>query len=53
MQGWERWVGNDPARGAAIGLDRFGASAPQQDVYANLGLTVETAVRVAQALLES
>ncbi len=53
VQGWERWVGNDPARGAAIGLDRFGASAPQQDVYANLGLTVETAVRVAQTLLES
>ena len=51
VQGWERWVGNDPARGAAIGLDRFGASAPQQDVYANLGLTVESVVRAAQALL--
>ena len=44
-QGWQRWVGNDPARGAAIGIDRFGASAPQQDVYTNLGLTVETVVR--------
>ncbi|MDE0071577.1 MAG: transketolase [Caldilineaceae bacterium] len=53
VQGWERWVGNDPARGAAIGLDRFGASAPQQDVYANLGLTVEAVVRAAQALLET
>ena len=53
VQGWERWVGNDPVRGAALGLDRFGASAPQQDVYANLGLTVEAVVRAAQALLET
>jgi transketolase len=51
-QGWERWVGNDPARGAAIGLDRFGASAPQKDVYTNLGLTVENVVTAALALLE-
>ncbi len=51
-QGWERWIGNDPARSAAIGLDRFGASAPQQDVYANLGLTVDAVVTAAQALLE-
>jgi transketolase len=52
-QGWERWVGNEPARGAAIGLNRFGASAPQPDVYANLGLTVEAAVSAAQTLLEA
>ncbi len=52
-QGWERWVGNDPARGAAIGLNRFGASAPQPDVYANLGLTVEATVSAAQTLLEA
>jgi transketolase len=52
-QGWQRWVGNDPARGAVIGIDRFGASAPQQDVYTNLGLTVETVVGAAQALLEA
>ncbi len=52
-QGWERWVGNDPARGAAIGLNRFGASAPQQDVYANLGLTVDAVVSAAQKLLEA
>ena len=52
-QGWQRWIGNDPARGAAIGIDRFGASAPQQDVYTNLGLTVETVVGAAQALLEA
>ena len=52
-QGWQRWVGNDPARGAAIGIDRFGASAPQNDVYTNLGLTVENVVGAAQELLEA
>ena len=52
-QGWERWVGNDPARGVAIGLNRFGASAPQQDVYVNLGLTVDAVVSAAQTLLEA
>ncbi len=25
--GWERWVGNDPRKGAVMGIDRFGASA--------------------------
>ena len=50
-QGWARWIGNDPARSTAIGLDRFGASAPQQDVYANLGLTVDAVVTAARALL--
>ncbi len=52
-QGWERWVGNDPARGAVIGLNRFGASAPQQDVYAKLGLTVDAVIGAAQTLLEA
>ena len=52
-QGWERWVGNDPTRGAAIGINRFGASAPQEAVYTNLGLTVEAVVGAAQALLGS
>ncbi len=50
-QGWERWVGNDPASGSIVGLDRFGASAPHKDVYNNLGLTVEAVVSAAQALL--
>ena len=43
--GWERWIGQ---KGVAIGLDRFGASAPYQEVYEKLGLTsqrVEAAVR--------
>jgi transketolase len=34
--GWERYVGPD---GIAIGIDRFGASAPAGDLYRHLGLT--------------
>ncbi len=36
--GWERWVG---AKGTAIGIDRFGASAPFQEIYRHYGITVE------------
>lgn len=36
--GWERWVGNDPQRGLILGLDRFGASAPYETLYAQFGL---------------
>ncbi|MBI2977031.1 MAG: transketolase [Chloroflexi bacterium] len=43
--GWGRYVGLD---GAAIGLDRFGASAPYQVLYRELGLT---AAAVAEAAL--
>ena len=39
--------------GAVIGLNRFGASAPQQDVYAKLGLTVDAVIGAAQTLLEA
>ena len=34
--GWERWVGEG---GVSIGIDRFGASAPWQEIYARHGLT--------------
>jgi transketolase len=47
-QGWERWVN---IRGAVIGLDRFGASAPYRDLYQNLGLTVERIVEEAEQVL--
>jgi transketolase len=36
--GWERWLGPD---GVFIGLDRFGASAPFEDVYREVGVTAE------------
>ena len=46
--GWERWIG---AGGVAIGLDRFGASAPGPRVFAELGFTPERVVRTVRALV--
>jgi transketolase len=46
--GWERWVGD---RGASIGLERFGASAPGEVVLRELGFNVENVVAKAKALL--
>ena len=51
--GWERWVGNDPSRGAVMGIDHFGASAPYQRVYAEFGLTPAHVVAKAKALIQS
>ena len=45
---WYRWVG---ANGAVIGIDRFGESAPANELFAHLGFTVERVVATAQALL--
>ena len=44
--GWGRWVD------AAVGIDRFGASAPAATVMAELGLTVDNVVAHARALLQ-
>ena len=34
--GWQKWVGD---RGAVVGVDRFGASAPYKEIYQHFGLT--------------
>jgi transketolase len=47
-QPWYRWVGD---RGAVIGLERFGASAPYQRIYQELGLTTDRVVAKAKELL--
>jgi len=47
-QPWYRWVGD---RGAVLGIERFGASAPYQRMFQELGLTVENVVRRAKELL--
>ncbi|WP_370034056.1 transketolase [Qipengyuania mesophila] len=39
--GWERYVGSD---GLTIGIDRFGASAPAEDLYRKFGLTADAIV---------
>ena len=46
--GWHRFVGLD---GIAIGIDRFGASAPGDVVMAHLGITVEAVVEAATSLV--
>jgi len=48
--GWERFVGT---HGIAIGVDRFGASAPAEVVYREYGLTPEAVVRAVQSLLQA
>jgi len=48
--GWWKYVGDD---GDAIGLERFGASAPSDVVYEKLGLNVENVVQRAKALVSA
>ncbi|MCB9140039.1 MAG: transketolase [Caldilineaceae bacterium] len=49
--GWERWVGNDPALGAVIGIDHFGASGPYERLYQEFGLTPDAVVEKAREML--
>jgi transketolase len=46
--GWDRYVGE---KGVVVGINRFGASAPYQEVYKHVGLTVENVVAAAQKSL--
>jgi len=46
--GWREWVGD---RGGIIALDRFGASAPAEEIFKNLGFTVENVVTTARKLV--
>jgi transketolase len=47
---WYKWVGLD---GIVIGLDHFGASAPQEKIFEAFGLTVEHVVSAATKLAKS
>jgi transketolase len=44
---WYRWTGTN---GVALGVERFGASAPYQRIFEELGLTVDTIVEAARRL---
>jgi transketolase len=46
--GWQRWVGDG---GVAIGLDRFGASAPGPIALEKLGITSDAAVTAVKRLV--
>ena len=45
---WYRWVGD---RGAIVGIDHFGASAPAPRLYQEFGLTVDNVIKQAKALI--
>ena len=45
---WYRWVGSN---GAVMGIDRYGASAPYETIYTELGLTVEKIVHAVQEVM--
>ncbi|RWV83569.1 hypothetical protein GW17_00054802, partial [Ensete ventricosum] len=45
--GWEKFVGS---KGKAIGIDRFGASAPAGRIYKEFGITAENIVATARSL---
>jgi transketolase len=45
---WYEWVGGN---GEVLGLTRFGASAPYETVYKELGLTVDRVVGAARKLV--
>ncbi|MEW6743597.1 MAG: transketolase [Planctomycetota bacterium] len=47
--GWSRWTGE---KGVAIGIDRFGASAPGETVMAELGITAEHVADTVRRLLQ-
>lgn len=46
--GWHRWAGDE---GAVIGVERFGASAPGEEVLVQLGFTAEHVVSAALRVL--
>ena len=46
--GWDRWLGPD---GVFIGLDRFGESAPYEDIYRDVGITAEAVAAAVRRIL--
>jgi transketolase len=48
--GWARWVGEG---GAAIGLDHFGASAPDKVLFERFGFTAPNVANAAEAVIEA
>ena len=47
--GWHKYVGD---AGDVLGIDRFGASAPADVIFKELGFTTENVVKRAKALLD-
>lgn len=49
--GWEKYVGIDDNNGRAFGVDRFGESAPCDDVMKELGFTIENVYKMTKSIL--
>jgi len=47
-QGWHKYVGD---KGDVLAVDKFGASAPAEDVFRDYGFTVENVIKKTRALL--
>src|SRR5688500_4590403 len=47
--GWHKYIGD---HGDTLTVDRFGASAPAEDVFRDYGFTVENVIKKAKALLK-
>jgi transketolase len=47
-ESWYKWVGSD---GVVMGVDRFGASAPYERIYEELGLTVDKIVASVRGMI--
>jgi transketolase len=47
-QGWYEWVGD---QGKIIGINRYGSSAPYQEIYLHFGITVDEIVNTAKKML--
>lgn len=47
--GWHKWVGSE---GIVMGINRYGESAPFEQVYEHLGLTVDKIVENAKSLMK-
>ncbi|MDM7922743.1 MAG: transketolase C-terminal domain-containing protein, partial [Pyrinomonadaceae bacterium] len=47
-QGWHKYIGD---AGDTLTVDKFGASAPAEDVFRDYGFTVENVIKKAKALL--
>lgn len=53
-QGWDRWLlgeGGSESRAAFVGMSSFGASAPQERLYREFGITAEAVTERVRALL--
>src|SRR5690606_5434327 len=46
--GWAKYVG---PKGASLAVDRFGESAPAEDVFRDYGFTIDNVVKMAKKLL--